>query len=149
MTVTRALFVFAGAFSLIAVALAVIPIATPTIPKQPPAPEVVATADFESLARWFDFSTLPAPEVAQAAPTPPSPPPPDPAQALKSYRFIGLSISEWRAVGVFSRASETLVLTPGATLEGFILLSVSAQGAEFQNNDGVSVVLTLEEAPSR
>jgi hypothetical protein len=76
-------------------------------------------------------------------------PPSDPAQSLKRYRFIGLAISDARSAGVFERDGATLVLAPGAGLEGFTLTAVGVAGAQFTNENDHEISLSLETPAAR
>lgn len=131
-----------------AAALYAVPVQQPAAPmSQQPAPETVNNTTFASLAASFDQNGLPERPAPQERAAPP-PPPPDPGAALKSYRFIGLAVSNARAAGVFEKNGETLVLTPAAVLEGFSLTSVGAEAAHFEDENGTQVRLVLEK-PAR
>ena len=100
------------------------------------------TLGLSAFAERFDLSRLPerkAPEPVAVAPSPP----PDPAASLKQYRFIGLARSDNRSAGVFERGGAASVIARGASLEGFTLQDVSAEGARFANQD-IEAMLPLE-----
>ena len=98
---------------------------------------------FSALSGSFDTTALPPRKIPDPVVVPP-PPPPDPTLKLKRYRFIGLAASDSHAAGIFERNGTTLVLTPGATLEGFTLNSVDSVAALFSDSDNHDVRLILE-----
>jgi hypothetical protein len=145
MTTVRAVLLSSAIIAGLAAIVQFAPVTSARLPEIPePAEAALAATAFHTLAGRFDARALPdrrAPE--QVGEAPPPPPPPDPALSLKRYRFIGLAISDARSAGVFERDGATLVLAPGAALEGFTLTAVGAAGAQFTNEDDREVSLSL------
>lgn len=140
------LYVISGVLTACSVIVFFLPGAKPSAPAPPEIAEP-EPAQFASLAQWFDAGPLPKPKPAESVAAAPAPPPPDVAAGLRRYRFIGLAASDARAAGVFERDGATLVLAPGAALEGFTLQSVSTSGALFSSPNNLDVTLRLESIP--
>lgn len=106
------------------------------------------SSSFSAFAERFDLSRLPEPKAQEpiAAAVPPAPP--DPAASLKQYKFIGLARSDNRSAGVFERGGAASVVARGASLEGFSLQEVSADGARFVNKE-IEAMLPLQAPQSR